>query len=525
MSLGNANPVRMAHFLQTKREDKPNGMASEKRNDRLEATTAVNFLLNGEPCDISHCDAETSLLRFLRTQAGLPGTKEGCGSGDCGACTVLVADADGAARSINSCITPVGSIAGLSILTVEGLVKDGELHPAQQAMVDEHGSQCGFCTPGFVMSLAGLYQRSQDSGEALTRESVTDAIAGNLCRCTGYRPIIDAGLAMSSYPLRAATVPVPNQNGASVSADDQALMRGAHSRFYQPTTEAALQSILSAEPNARLVAGGTDFMLEVSQLYKQFEAIIDLSRVDALTAIEETDDSLVIGASASYAELMQLSTLDSADWRGVLHRLGSQQIRNRAGLGGNLANGSPIADTPPMLLCWDATVELVNADGVSRRVLLNEFYLDYRKTVLAADEYIRSIHLPKAAVARPHRFRKLSKRFEDDISSVLMAVSIAHADEAVETARIAYGGMAATPARAAMAEQILCEQGLTDAGIDGACDAIKQQFTPLSDVRASAAYRSAMAANLLNIALRELRGEAAVSVWEPTTRPEAVAGA
>ncbi|MEM0955738.1 MAG: xanthine dehydrogenase small subunit, partial [Pseudomonadota bacterium] len=486
----------------------------------------VDFLLNGKTFSVGECGAETTLLRFLRTQAGLPGTKEGCGSGDCGACTVLVAGEDGNTRSINACITPLGSVAGHSVVTVEGLTEAGQLHPAQQAMVDEHGSQCGFCTPGFVMSLAGLYQRSQADGEAPTREAVTDAISGNLCRCTGYRPIIDAGLAMQTYPKRESTVPLPNQNGASqVTPDDVPVLRSEQSRFYQPRTEAALQAILREEPNARLVSGGTDFMLEVSQLYRQFDAIVDITRVDSLAQITETDDTLIIGASAIYDNLMTHPALDSAEWRAVLHRLGSQQIRNRAGLGGNITGGSPIADTPPMLLCWEASVELVNPAGQSRQLALDAFYQDYRKTVMAPDEYLRCVHIPKAAIERPHRFRKLSKRFEDDISSVLMAASVAMTGDTVTSARIAYGGMAATPARAPAAEDVLLEQGLSDAAIEAACDAVREQFTPLSDVRASAAYRSAMAANLLNIALKELRGEPVVSVWVPATASEVAAGA
>ncbi len=488
----------------------------------------MEFWLNGKQTSVTQCDAETTLLRYLRTQANLPGTKEGCGSGDCGACTVLIADSTGQPRTVNSCITPLGSVAGCGVVTVEGLSEGSDLHPAQQAMVDQHGSQCGFCTPGFVMSLAGLYERNQQqNGGPMTREAVTDAIAGNLCRCTGYRPIVDAGLSMQDYAPRAQLAQRPTQSSAPGAADTTLLLySGEHSRYYQPDSEAALQSVLQAAPSARLVAGGTDFMLEISQLYRQFDAIVDVSRVQELTLIEEHVESVSIGAAVTYAEIMAHPLFSSAELAGVLHRLGSQQIRNRAGLGGNLANGSPIADTPPILLCWEASVELVNGQGQARRVALDEFYLGYRKTVMAADEYIRCIHVPLAALERPHRFAKLSKRFEDDISSVLMAVSLSpaaeqadnsgHAVQAVDSVRIAYGGMAATPARAPTAEALLLEHGLGDAGIAAACDAVASQFQPLSDVRASAEYRSAMAASLLGTALRELRGEPKLSVWTPT---------
>ncbi len=489
----------------------------------------MDCFINAKPRSVKHLDAEVTLLRYLRTEAGLPGTKEGCASGDCGACTVLVAEPGAVPRTVNACITPLGSVAGCGVLTVEGLAERGCLHPAQQAMVDHHGSQCGFCTPGFVMSLAGLHQRQLDLGNApATRAAVTEAIAGNLCRCTGYRPILDAGLSLHAHPPRPLRVfppsqsaPPPNpealpsnQNSASaVSSDTEPLLASERSRYFLPRSERALQALLRTWPGARLVAGGTDLMLEASLGFRQFETLIDLSRVAGLSAVREADGLLEIGACASYSALLAHPALASPALRAVLHRFGSQQIRNRAGLGGNLANGSPIADMPPILLCWEASVELVNAAAERRHLPIEDFHLDYRKTALREDEYIRCVRVPLRALARPHRFTKLSKRFEDDISSVMMAVALDHEGDAVKFARVAYGGMAATPARSPAAEAALRERGLNDAGIQAACDAVAEQFQPLSDVRASADYRRAMAAALLDIALREIRGEGSACVW------------
>ncbi len=489
---------------------------------RTGALPAVDFFINAEARSVKHLDAEVTLLRYLRAEACLPGTKEGCASGDCGACTVLVAEPGAAPRAVNACITPLGSVAGCGVVTVEGLAEQGRLHPAQQAMVDHHGSQCGFCTPGFVMSLAGLHQRQLALGNApATRAAVTGAIAGNLCRCTGYRPILEAGLSMHEHPPRALKVfppsqsdPPPNQNSASVGPPDTApLLASERSRYFQPRSERALRELMRALPGARLVAGGTDLMLEASQGFRQFETIIDLSRVAGLADVREADGLLEIGAGASYSALLEHPALASPALRTVLHRFGSQQIRNRAGLGGNLANGSPIADMPPILLCWEASVELVNAAAERRQLPLEDFHLDYRRTALREDEYIRCVRVPLRALERPHRFTKLSKRFEDDISSVLMAVALDCEGDAVKFARIAYGGMAATPARSPAAEAALRERGLGDAGIRAACDAVAEQFQPLSDVRASAGYRRAMAAALLDVALREIRGEGSVGVW------------
>jgi len=456
----------------------------------------VQLTVNGKSVEATGCPPSQTLLRFLRTRAGLPGTKEGCGSGDCGACTVLLARPGEAPRAVNSCITLLGSVADDAVVTVEGLAgADGPgTHPAQAAMVACHGSQCGFCTPGFVMSLAGLY-----ASGARDVHAVREAIAGNLCRCTGYRPILEAGQRMYDYP----PAPVVPESGATSEAVNQheALPAGYH----RPRDEAALQALLAAHPDAWLLAGGTDAVLEITQQYAAPALVLDVSAVEELLAVEPGDDTLRLGAAVSYSTLETLFAPLSPPLVAMLERLGSRQIRNRGTLGGNLANGSPIADMPPVLLAWDATVELAGADGSRRELPVADFHRGYRATALGPGEYVAAVRLPRAAVARPHRIFKLSKRFEDDISTVLLAVSLELDGTRVGEARVACGGMAATPLRAGAVEAVLTGARLDDDTIDRACTAAAAAFTPIDDVRASAAYRRAMAAALLRRALLELR--------------------
>ncbi|KGE03680.1 xanthine dehydrogenase small subunit [Pseudohaliea rubra] len=456
----------------------------------------MQLTVNGVPIDATGSAPSQTLLRFLRTRAGLPGTKEGCASGDCGACTVLLAGPGEAPRAVNSCITLLGSVAGETVVTVEGLAgSEGPgRHPVQAAMVDCHGSQCGFCTPGFVMSLAGLY-----AADGRGDDAIREAIAGNLCRCTGYRPILEAGRRMYDYP----PAPVVPECGALAAGLNHsgALPAGYH----RPRDEAALQRLLREYPKAWLVAGGTDAVLELTQRYAAPDPVLDLSAVAELCTIDDGTDALRLGAAVPYSRLEQLFATLSPPLVAMLERLGSRQIRNRGTLGGNLANGSPIADMPPVLLAWDATVELAGADGGRRSIPVAAFHRGYRDTVLAPGEYVAAVTIPRAALARPHRIFKLSKRFEDDISTVLLAVSMEREGERLGAARVAYGGMAATPLRAAAVEEILTGATLDDATIERACAAATAVFTPIDDVRASAAYRRAMAAALLRRALRELR--------------------
>ncbi|MHA7815684.1 MAG: xanthine dehydrogenase small subunit [Pseudohaliea sp.] len=456
----------------------------------------MQLTVNGETHDATGCAPSQTLLRFLRTRAGLCGTKEGCASGDCGACTVLLARQGEVPRSVNSCITLLGSVAGERVITVEGLAgSDGPgRHPVQAAMVDCHGSQCGFCTPGFVMSLAGLYAEGGRGDDA-----IRGAIAGNLCRCTGYRPILEAGRRMYGYP----PAPVVPESGAPAGEVNhgEALPAG----YYRPRDEAALQAALREHPDAWLVAGGTDAVLEITQQYAAPDPVVDITAVAELCAVDDANDALRIGAAVPYSMLERLFETESPPLVAMLERLGSRQIRNRGTLGGNLAGGSPIADMPPVLLAWDATVEIAGADGRRRDVAVDGFHRGYRETVLEAGEYVAAVRIPRASLTRPHRIFKLSKRFEDDISTVLLALSLDLAGDRVGEVRVAFGGMAATPVRASAVEGVLTAGTLDDRTIERACTAAAEAFTPIDDVRASAAYRRAMAAALLRRALRELR--------------------
>lgn len=474
----------------------------------------MQFVVNNVLVDIGPVSPDMTLLRYLRGEQNLTGTKEGCASGDCGACTVLVGSEgpDGIVyRSVNSCICPLGSLNNQYVMTIEGLsgtLDSGATHPVQQAMVDCHGSQCGFCTPGFVMSLAGLHMAN--STAALTdsdtqRHAVIDAISGNLCRCTGYRPIIEAGLRALEKPAQVINIVqewVPNAPLAgscvllgTAGAVDSAVVQG----YWQPSSEAELQTLLGEHPDARLVAGGTDLMLESTQLYKVLPKLIDLTRIASLTQISVNEERVEIGAALSYTELESALNELSPELNGLLSRLGSRQIRNRGTLGGNICNASPIADMPPYLLVLDAELIIGTSAGEYRRELLANFYLDYKQTTLAAGEYLARILIKRKALAQPLKLYKISKRYEDDISAVMGAFCW----DGKAQLHIAYGGMAAIPKRATLTEIFIAQNTWQENGkvheaiLERACEILRSEFSPLSDVRASADYRMAMACSLL----------------------------
>jgi len=467
----------------------------------------VQFQLNQQLLKPAPAETDMTLLHYLRS-CGLTGTKEGCASGDCGACTVLVGrdSPEGwVYQAVNACICPLGSLDKCQVITVEGLAQNNTLHPVQEALIECHASQCGFCTPGFVMALAAL-QQQPPAPLTDARAAVIEAISGNLCRCTGYKPIIAAGLAALKKPVQLANkvqewLPNAPSLGNTQFADAE--------HFYcQPLTEADLQALLLRHPHARLVAGGTDLMLELTQQYHRLPQLIDISRIPALRQIVQSGDCLVLGAALTYSELERELALSAPEFVQLLKRLGSRQIRNRGTLGGNIANASPIADGPPWLLVLDAQLELVNSAGRARRLPLAEFYQGYKQTALQTGEYIARIQLPRAALARVQRLYKVSKRVEDDISAVLGAFSFDG-----QQLRIAYGGMAAIPRRASATEALLNQAlWLTPTGVDEsllvrAQEQLRAEFAPLADVRASADYRLALACNLLARACREFAGQ------------------
>lgn len=466
--------------------------------------------INDQTILASDVEPTETVLSYLR-RSGLTGTKEGCASGDCGACTIMVGRTHGGEtqyHTINSCIAPISQYASHHIVTVEGLAeKNGNLNPVQQAMVDCHGSQCGFCTPGFVMSLTALSEDNSnlptDSAQRL--EKVREAISGNLCRCTGYRPILDAGLQALNSPAPGIKPPsrVPDPSTTDLPGG-----------FYQPASIAELNAAIQQAPEARRIAGGTDLMLEVTQLYREFSGLIDLTQVPELLVLEENEAHLTIGAAVPYTQIEDFFSARSPQLVKLLHRLGSKQIRNSGSIGGNLANGSPIADMPPILMSWDTTLQVGNAEGRQRDISIMDFYRGYRDVDLNPDEYIVSVTIPIAAVNRYHRFYKNSKRIEDDISSVMGAFSFELDNQLIKTARIAYGGMAATPIRLIEVEETLIGQTITPDLIDAACDTASKLLTPMTDVRASAEYRKAMALQMLARALRESHGETFLDITE-----------
>ncbi|MGR2737158.1 xanthine dehydrogenase small subunit [Billgrantia sp. Q4P2] len=466
----------------------------------------IDFMLNGQPCR-SEASPETSVLELLRETLGVTGTKEGCASGDCGACTVAIGEPgpDGELRyhSANACITPAHQLNGRYLVTVDGLAQGEALHPAQAAMVECHGSQCGFCTPGIVMSLFTLHEQQRQAPAPLTPQRLEAALGGNLCRCTGYRPIRDAALSMNAHPdNRPLWLDAAAPRDSEVS--EQRLDRDA--AFLQPTTLAELTDCLTRHPKTRLVAGGTDLWLESTQRLARFERVIDVTRVAELNVIEEATledgrEGWWIGAAVSYTRLEPLLEEHYDAFAHLLHRLGSQQVRNRGTLGGNVANASPIGDTPPVLLALGSRLRLVGPNddhGVRERELpLEDFFLDYKRTALREGEAIRALFLPRPIEGQTLKVWKLSKRREDDISAVLGAFAWRMENGVMRDVRLAFGGMAAIPKRAARAEAALEGQAPDAAAFLAAREALAEDFQPMSDVRGSAEYRRLSAANLL----------------------------
>ncbi|MGO2131771.1 MAG: xanthine dehydrogenase small subunit [Halomonas sp.] len=473
----------------------------------------IDFYLNGRRQQCADVPAETSLLELLRTHLGKNGTKEGCASGDCGACTVAIGELDAQGeleyRSANACILPAHQVAGCHLVTVEGLARSenphsaqshssplpSQLHPAQAAMVDHHGSQCGFCTPGIVMSLFTLYEQQRRAPAPLTQQRLEEVLGGNLCRCTGYRPIRDAALAMGNYPdfqLAWADDTELAGNLAGLRSD----VYVAPQSYAMPQDIATLRELKRQRPKAKLVAGGTDLWLETTQRLETLDDIIDVHQVAELRTIDETADGWWIGAAVTLSELSPLFAEHFPAFEHLLHRFASSQIRNHGTLGGNIANASPIGDGPPVLLALKAHLRLDGPDG-ARELALEDFFLDYRKTALAENEFIAAIFVPRPAADHNLKVWKLSKRREDDISAVLAAFTWRLDNGVLRDVRLAFGGMAAIPLRATATEASLEGRAPDSAAFAAARQTLGEELTPMSDVRGSAEYRSTAASNLL----------------------------
>jgi len=485
----------------------------------------VRFLLDGEIVTIVNPDPTRTVLQFLREDLGRKGTKEGCAEGDCGACTVVLTelgdDGEGlAVRAVNSCIQFLPTLDGRELITVESLAAgDAGLHPVQRAMVDAHASQCGFCTPGFVMSLFAMYKTQQRP----SRRDIDDALAGNLCRCTGYRPIVAAALAMYDLPAspddwlrqpcgsaQSSTARVERLK--SIRRGLPLIVRHGERSFFAPRTIDELAQRLAEHPRATLLAGGTDVGLWVTRQYQDLDLVISLGEVEGLADIRVSDTHLEIGGAATFSDAMPAIVEHFPQLDDVLRRFASPPIRNAATVGGNVANGSPIGDSMPALMAAGATIVVRSATG-TREVALDDFYHDYRVNDLAAGEFIERVRIPLLADDATLRCYKVSKRFDQDISALCAAYRLELADGRVRSIRIACGGLAATIRRAPRCERALAGQPWTEASVQCAMAAFAEDFEPITDMRASAGYRLRAGQNLLRRLFLETRGELNESVY------------
>ena len=455
---------------------------------------AIRFLLNGEAREETTVSPTMTVLDWLRIRARLTGTKEGCREGDCGACTIGVTRiVDGRPRyqAMNSCLMVMPQLDGASVLTVEGLApSDGPLHPVQQALVDADATQCGFCTPGFVMALLGLYHASDSTGD----DTIHDGLAGNLCRCTGYRPIVDAARAIAGQG-RAAH---PRHSNVTLlaSLDPFEEYQYCRQRFIAPATAHDLARALHAHPDALLLAGGTDLGIAISKNATAPPVVISTARVGELQRVSEDDDSVVIGGAATYSQSLHVIDRWFPSFGALIRRLGSRQIRNLGTIAGNLVTASPIGDTLPVLMALGASVTLRSVLG-ERTLQVEDFIIGYRRTALQRGEFIATICIPKLKPDRRLFVYKLSKRFDQDISTILAAFVTAPQDGTLQGFRAYYGGMADRPRRARALEGSLIERKWTLGLLDNIEPTLAQDFSPLSDHRGSSEYRLRAAANLV----------------------------
>jgi xanthine dehydrogenase small subunit len=459
--------------------------------------STVRFTLNGRPVEVRDLPGTTTLLRYLRDHHGLMGTKEGCAEGDCGACTVAVLEPRAGAgpswRAVDACLLFLPMVHGKQVVTVEGLqTPQGELHPAQEVVVGTRASQCGFCTPGVVMSLfEACYRDDLDASDPV---ALDEQMAGNLCRCTGYGPIRRAVAMVAGQ--RPQDRFEASLEGAAPGAEPLSMQAGGQ-RYHQPGSLGELFELRAAHPDAVLVAGGTDLGLEVTQRHRHFPVVLGLEAVEELRSFRREPDAWQLGAGLTLTRLGELMAGELPALTKLLRSFGARQIRNRGTLGGNLCNASPVGDLAPLLLALDATAIAVGPSG-ERRIPMRDFFPAYRQTALAQDELLLRVELPRPKPGARVGSYKVSKRRELDISAVSAGMMVL-LDETgcVQTIRLAYGGVAATPVRALHTERRLSGHPWTEAEVRGALDHLEQDFSPISDHRGSARYRRLLARNLL----------------------------
>ena len=476
-------------------------------------SSTLKFVWENKIHSISNIDPNETILNYVRLNLKKTGTKEGCAEGGCGACTVVLGDLKNNKidyQAINSCIAFVPSLEGKQLILVEDLVsKNGALHSVQEAMINYHGSQCGFCTPGFVMSLFAMYKNFS----SYNKENIQDSISGNLCRCTGYRPIVDAAKSLNNVN-RLDQFDKNKKKIISllkkISSENLSLKNG-NKKYFSPKNINELKKTIKDNPNSIFLSGGTDLSLNVTKGRKDINNIISLNLIKELKFIKERNGNIEVGAATSLIEFELFIKKYYPDFNAILKRYGSVQIRNVATIAGNIATASPIGDTLPLLLSLDAKVVLQN---ISKKAVLplKNFFVSYRKTKLKKGQFIHSIIIP---IFKKNIFKayKVSKRIDDDISSVCASFNLEINNKKIKKIKIAYGGMATIPKRAIYCERVLLNSSFTEDVIDKAKNALEKDFYPISDMRASGKYRKIVAKNLLEKCFLEINEKKLVGVY------------
>ncbi len=482
------------------------------------AVKPLRFFHRGQRREIQNVPPTRTLLQLIREDLHLNGTKEGCNEGDCGACVVMLREPGcNECKAVNSCIRFAHSIEGLELTTVEDVASGDQLHPAQEAMVQCHGSQCGFCTPGFVMSMVALHENAQCSGEVIDRATAQVALSGNLCRCTGYRPILDAAVKMQSLSKSEHLTQQIRRLDAQNPVEN--VLAEAFGAYLLPTSLPELLALRSAHPQAQIVAGCTDVGLWVNKGHLQFAQVLDITRVAELRRIERHHHDhahhIAIGAAVSLHEAFAALVQDRPQLKTFVERFAGLPVRRSGTLGGNVANGSPIGDSMPLLIALKANVVLMSVRG-QRELPLEQLYTGYRKNVMAKDEVLAWIKVPLPTALEFSRVYKISKRYDDDISAVCLAISAQRDGDAISHLSIGVGGVAATPVRAIKTEA-LCAYSMSATDLfDVLKVSLQAEFQPISDMRASSAYRRELLGALMDRFASDWRGEQLISLesWD-----------